>query len=307
MRSGTISAFLQNAMLAANVTLLILWGAGQILRDGSWISGLMFYIPSSVLGAWYLLLAIVAWKTQSGRHLHYTSLMLPPTLFVMFVENQWFANARSANTSPAETAAEMRLVHWNICHGVGGWPGQLEIIRSLNPDVIVLSEVSEEIQDADFPGFQTLQLRGMLIASRGTMVASRTLVAGGALHAFQVRCDLEDGPLNVIIADMTSNIYVGRDPYLQSLVRVMEGRNADIVVGDFNAPRRSRALSNLPAGYRHAYDEAGSGWSSTWPVPFPVFAIDQCLCGPKIRPLSYTLYSTMLSDHRIQVLDFEKK
>jgi len=306
MRSGTISACLRSTIRAANAAVLMLWGAGQILRDSSWISGLMFYIPSPVLAVWYLLLAIAAWKTRSGGHVYYTTLLLLPALFVFFVENHWFANTPVAGTPFAETASEMRLVHWNICYGVMGWPRQLEVIRSLDPDVIVLSEIPDEIQDTDFPGFQTLQLRGMLIASRGTMVASGTLVAGGALQAFQVRCDLEDGPLHVIIADMTSNIYVGRDLYLQSLVRVMKEGEADIVVGDLNAPRRSRALSNLPVGYRHAYDEVGSGWSSTWPVPVPVFAIDQCLCGPRIRPLCYKLHSTMLSDHRIQVLDFEK-
>jgi len=63
----------------------------------------------------------------------------------------------------------------------------------------------------------------------------------------------------------------------------------DLVAGDFNAPRRSRAISPLPAGFAHAYDLAGCGWSYTWPVICPLYAIDQCIVSNSVRPIRYEL------------------
>lgn len=76
------------------------------------------------------------------------------------------------------------------------------------------------------------------------------------------------------------------------------------VVGDFNAPRRSRALCELPAGYRHAYDTAGTGCGYTWPVPIPMYALDHSLHSASIVPVRYTLESSVYSDHRLQIFDF---
>jgi endonuclease/exonuclease/phosphatase family metal-dependent hydrolase len=81
----------------------------------------------------------------------------------------------------------------------------------------------------------------------------------------------------------------------------------DIIVGDFNAPRRSRALCPLPEGFSHAYDDAGCGWSYTWPVPCPVLAIDQCITGSRVKALKYDLGVSRHSDHRMQILDFATK
>ena len=81
----------------------------------------------------------------------------------------------------------------------------------------------------------------------------------------------------------------------------------DLVVGDFNAPRRSRALSPLPSGFVHAYEAVGSGWSYTWPVLCPLYSIDHCIVGQRIHPVVYNLESSWHSDHRRQVLEFTIK
>ena len=98
---------------------------------------------------------------------------------------------------------------------------------------------------------------------------------------------------------------MARDPNLREIVAWIERRQPDVVVGDFNAPRRSRALQPAPEGYAHAYESSGSGWSYTWPSLLPVLAIDQCLIGPRISPGRYRLGTSLLSDHRIQKLTFD--
>ena len=128
---------------------------------------------------------------------------------------------------------------------------------------------------------------------------------GGALNAYHITCTLEEGPFELMIADMTSHATVPRDPYLRPFVAMLAERKIDVSVGDFNAPRRSLAFSNLPEGFQHAYDDAGTGWSYTWPVPVPCLAIDQCISGPDVVAVQYELRSTLLSDHRLQIMDFD--
>jgi len=103
---------------------------------------------------------------------------------------------------------------------------------------------------------------------------------------------------------VTSDLLVPRDPLLRRMRALMESERPDLVAGDFNAPRRSRALWPLPPGYSHAYLAAGRGWSYTWPVPCPLYALDQCIVSSAIRPLRYDLAADPASDHRIQLMEF---
>ncbi len=278
------------------------WSVGQFYKDSSFLCGLMFYIPSPALVATYLISAVYALPKKNRAWKLYAVLLLAPLAWVLLVENHW-----QAAKSPVVLRIERRLVHWNICRPFSRWPQQLELLRSLNADVIVLSEITDAVQDADFPGYRILRRHEMLIACRGEMVSSSSLISGRVLDAFLVTCDLPEGELRVIMADMTSNVEIPRDPYLQPFVQKMAELNTDIVTGDFNAPRRSLAFLELPPGFRHAYNEAGGGWGYTWPMPVPALAIDQCVCGPDLIPVKYQLRSTILSDHRIQILDFGKR
>ena len=290
--------------------LVAVWALGQILRDRNWWTGLMFYVPSPGLVAWLLLMLIIA---RTSRCLT-LGLLIAPLGMLLGVENQWIRpeNPGTETVSSETTVSRattnpvpMRLIHWNLAGGVMGWEKQWRHIESLNPDIIVLSEIPELFDAATQTGFDVLVIDGMAVACHGSMTRSGPLVRGGALQAWHVTCQLSEGPLEVMIADMTSRIGVPRDPYLRPFVALLADRKIDVSVGDFNAPRRSLAFCDLPAGYRHAYDAAGAGWSYTWPVPVPFLAIDQCMVGPRLKPVHYELQSTVLSDHRLQILDFE--
>jgi endonuclease/exonuclease/phosphatase family metal-dependent hydrolase len=80
----------------------------------------------------------------------------------------------------------------------------------------------------------------------------------------------------------------------------------DVVIGDFNTPRRASGLSPLAPGYVHAYDARGEGWSYTWPVPVPVVAIDQCIVASGVDVSKYRLVSTRASDHRLQEIELSR-
>ena len=319
MGSWKIGTGFSRAALILSVALVAVWVIGQILRDRNWWTGLMFYFPTPVLVAWLMLQLKIS---RTSRRIT-LGLLIAPLGMLVGVENQWMrpdsttiensAAGMHENSSLADTVAidattdliPLRLIHWNLARGVMGWEKQWRHIENLHPDIVVLSEIPEKFDAKSLTGFDVLVIDGMAVACHGLMTKSGPLVRGGALKARHVTCQLSEGPLEVMIADMTSHLKVPRDRYLQPYVTLLAERKIDVSVGDFNAPRRSLAFCNLPAGYRHAYDAAGAGWSCTWPVPVPFHAIDQCIIGPRLKPLRYDLQSTLLSDHRLQILDFE--
>jgi len=302
-----------------SIGLVGVWALGQILRDRTWWTGLMFYFPTPVLVAWLLLLLKIS---RTSRRL-ILGLLIAPLGMLLGIENQWvhpdyvsteistaekYENSSLSDTTAIDTTTDLiplRLIHWNLARGVMGWEKQWQHIESLHPDIVVLSEIPELFDTKTLTGFDVLVIDSMAVACHGSMTKRGPLVKGGALQAWHVTCQLSEGPLDVLIADMTSWIAIPRDPYLRPFVALLADRKIDVSVGDFNAPRRSLAFSDLPTGYRHAYDAAGEGWSYTWPVPVPVLAIDQCIIGPRLTPVHYQLQSTLLSDHRLQIFDCE--
>ena len=300
-------------MRLLTMAVVVVWILGQIVRDRNWWTGLMFYVPTPALVAW-LLLHLACFKT--GRRV-YAALMILPLMSLFTVENHWLrpvspdlgfiSSAEPHDTHPSDAGHEtapQRLVHWNLARGAMGWKEQWQHITNLHPDIIVLSEIPERFDQSLLNGFDVLVVDEMAVACHGRMIRSGPLVKGGALLAYHVTCKLATGPLELMIADMSSNLSLPRDRYLQPFVSLLAERKIDVSVGDFNAPRRSLAFSQLPAGFQHAYDVSGAGWSYTWPVPIPFLAIDQCITGPRVEPLHYALDATMLSDHRLQLLEF---
>jgi vancomycin resistance protein VanJ len=315
------------SVLTQTITVLVMvvWVAGEILRDRNWWMALLFYFPTPVLVGW-LLLNLAISRTKRRRIL---LLLVAPLVMLLLVENHWIRpidELRSSSTSDTDTtqksptatlpeasshpkstriAVRKKLIHWNVARGIMGWEKQWNCIEGMKPDIVVISEIPEPFDAASLTGFDVLTVYGMAVACHGTMTKSRTLVRGGALNAYHVTCTLAEGPFELMIADMTSNILAPRDLYLRPFVALLGERKIDVAVGDFNAPRRSQAFCNLPNGFQHAYDDAGAGWSYTWPVPVPCLAIDQCITGPDVNAVHYELRSTLLSDHRLQILDFE--
>ena len=294
------------AVPIVSVLLIVVWTLGQILRDRTWWTALLFYFPTPVLVTW-LLFALATLKTRRRLHLF---LLITPLVMMLWVENQWVHPVQQSRIVVDSRVYSKRLIHWNVGRGAMGWDKQWRYIKSLNPDIVVISEIPDPFDPATMQGFDALEfhaksVHGMAVICHGSMTTSRTLIRGGALNAYHVTCQLDEGAFELMVADMTSHVTVPRDPYLRSFATLLAERQIDISVGDFNAPRRSMAFGELPLGFQHSYSAAGAGWSYTWPVPVPCLAIDQCITGPRVRPIHYELRSTMLSDHRLQILDFE--
>jgi vancomycin resistance protein VanJ len=280
----------------------VAWCAGQVFRDRSWLSGMCFYLPSPVIGAFLFASSILVRRRSRWAALSCIVLSLVPSLAAALVENHW-----TPARAPAKAA--YRIVHWNITSGILGWDAVVETLAGLRADAYVLSEPPRGARLMDLagrlgPDYRTARFGCMAFVARGAFRENGWL-ADSDLRVQSLTWNPDGAPLEVLAVDLESNVLVARDPLLRTLIGILEAHGPDIAVGDFNAPRRSEALCPLPGAFRHAYEVAGSGWSYTWPVPLPVYAIDQCIVGERIAPVSYELVSTFRSDHRLQVLDFD--
>jgi vancomycin resistance protein VanJ len=284
--------------------IFLVWLIGQFLRDRWWLSGLCFYFPSFVAAATLAAMSVMAWRWRTRRVAVVALLLsLAPMLCVGLVENQW------RKPPAANTREQFRLVHWNVFYGGLGWSGVRANLRDADADFYLLSEVpgSEPLEaflEDLGPEFVGEHLASMAVLARGEVRVERVPSRSGRVTAFHIHWNCDGEAMSILAVDLPSSLVIARDPLLKEVRDIMVKTRPDIVVGDFNAPRRSEALADFPPGYRHAYDEVGAGWSYTWPVPAPLWAIDQCIVGPRVAPVDYQLRSTTASDHRMQVLTF---
>jgi len=229
---------------------------------------------------------------------------LVPGIVVLCVENRMHIGNRDEPRGDT-----LRLVHWNVFRGRLGWDGIERSLQQSRPDLCVLSEiprgVSVEATATSFGhGYSAIRLSNLAVVARGSLGEGVPIPCQKGVRAYGVIWQSPRGNCRVMVVDLDSSLLLAREPRLLAVRKAMIDWRADIVVGDFNAPRRSRALSALPQGFVHAYDAVGSGCSYTWPMPCPMYAIDQCILGRRVRPAAYRLESSLHSDHRRQVLDF---
>ncbi len=273
------------------------WSLGQLFRDAFWMTGLLFYFPTALLLFASVVCLAIELRRRNVRAIVLLAVLAAfPTYLVLFVENQFRQQHAFEN-------AELRIAHWNI-----GWQevdreGLTPTIVDLNADLVVLSEAHDAHRRHH--GFaHTLKLSTMVIMANEPIVLLRDYTQGEA-RIFTVVWRSPHGDLRLLVADLPSSLAAHRHPILVRLRNVLEKTEADLLVGDLNAPRRSIALSTLPDGYRHAYHAVGSGWSATWPNPLPLLAIDHTISGPRLIARKYRLEPSRLSDHRIQIYDFD--
>lgn len=290
-------------MAPGAVCLLAAWGVGQLARDTTWITGVCFYIPSVVVAA--VLVAIAFMYAATGRRraaLLAAGGALPVVAFVGLIENR-------AEYIPADGTGRFRVVHWNTA-GRPARSGVGEHLLAERADLYVLTDAVNAahvgvLRDQLGAEYRAATFANLAVVGRGNLRADGWLVDRDGFEVQAVTWAPDGCPITLFVLDLPSSVWVARNPLLREVNALIERHRPDLIVGDFNAPRRSRALTELPAGYAHAYYTAGGGWGATWPVPVPIYDLDHCLHGPRITPVRYRLGGlNSSSDHRYQVFDF---
>ncbi|MEO1496084.1 MAG: endonuclease/exonuclease/phosphatase family protein [Planctomycetota bacterium] len=296
---------------AALLLVCLLWMVGQVFRDRTLLTAWCFYIPSPALIATLLAASVLLRKRRRYCAL-LVAIAIGPLLSVLVVENRWtqpptaaaVVSAASEDSGPPA----FRVVHWNVMWGKRGWPEIAQQLVALDADAYVLSEAAPDFDYSEFDGYDVASAYTMVVITRGKSEEIQP-----RFNKLEIRTAWIDWwppghaddqpPLRLLMADISAMLNLHRDPVLRLLSAEMARLRPDLVVGDLNSPRLSRGLAPPPAGYRHAYEEAGAGWSYTWPTPLPVLAIDHTLCGRRIATRDYRLETSWLSDHRRQVID----
>lgn len=296
------------------MALFAIWAIGQTLRDRTLVTAWAFYLPSAVVfGILVLLAAVEGLRRRWRRAAVLVVLMLPPALMMLLLENRWQSRGETVRaevaTDAADLRADLRVVAWNVADFPRGVERAAALLRPLDPDLVLLSEAPgkppQELEHRLGGGLRLTPVGSMAIFARGGPLAVEWLAREDELQAAFVRGTFAGRRLGVLAVNVISSPRVPRDPLLERILAMIEARGPDLVLGDFNAPRRSRALARLPAGFRHAYDAAGSGWSATWPAALPLLAIDQTIVGPRLVVRGYSLHTTRISDHRLQLTELD--
>ena len=290
-------------LLRISTTLILLlfltWLIGEVFQDRYWLTGVLFFLPSPFVAAVLILSGILARKLQHPKlsRLFFT-LSILPLLFVLFIENDFFKKKPEA---PFDT---LTLVHWNVWWDTMGPNNQARKIQSIDADLFALSEAPDQLDNLQ--NFHSLR-RGPFLFLSKYPISHLKAISRKPLTANLLQWETPHGDLTILMADLPSGLQFHRHPLLTDLVNQLEPNKVDILVGDFNSPRRSLALQTLPKGYTHAYNSVGSCLSYTYPPFLPILSLDQCIHGPNIYPLRYDLQSTFLSDHKMQVFEFTVK
>jgi len=293
-------------LAALSVLIWVGWAIGNLTGDQNRLTSLLFYLPSPLVAAFALGVASRLRRRSRRLTLALTLMGLISAYFVLFLENR-FAG-RLPDSRPGEET--MRVVHWNVCRGRAGWERIGRSLRGQEADLYILSEIRRHTMPRIVNGLGMTNVsvkvrRTMGLIGRGTFAGTERLMGPNAeMTVIAVDWHVDGQALLLFWVDQDSALQCPRPGNQVKLKGLIEAHRPDIVIGDFNAPRRSPELRRLPDGYAHAYHVAGRGWSYTWPLPVPVFAIDHCLLGPRVRPLRYGLSWSPFSDHARQVLDF---
>ena len=306
MAQVTRSARTVAAWFWANVTVAAfgVWAIGEVFRDRFGITGIFFLVPTVVPAAALLVAALLAFACGCRRIALAAGLLwLFPTFWLLFIENQW------VRPSPRGDAARaLRLVHWNV-GPISGRPELITpVLAPLVADAYVLSEcfsveASSKVTQALGSDYKLYHIRQIALIARGDIKLGRG-DERMPTRLYTLEWESVYGPVKVMAVDLPSRPIYSRRPWLEQVFDRVLYTRPDLVVGDFNARRRSHWLGRLPRGYAHAYEEAGRGWCYSWPDAFPLWDIDQCILGPRIRPIAHGFLPTGVSDHRLQWFDF---
>ena len=74
-------------------------------------------------------------------------------------------------------------------------------------------------------------------------------------------------------------------------------------MGDFNTPTDSLFLREIHRDFENAFEQAGDGYSATWPLPVPVLTLDQIWVNKGIEVYRCRLGWSLRSDHRPVLTD----
>lgn len=313
------------------LVLLALYLLAEYVAERTWLTTLLAYAPPLLYTPVTAVLLLLALLRRNRAALIFTLvaalLLTGPVLGLLH-----FSRVTSTSGAP-----HVRLMTWNIAHGVGGTERIRAVIENQKPDVLCLQEVNgmKGIPDPlpalekACPSYHFVRAGEVAVASRlpmGTPQPCPLLTRAGVYRvALAVPITVQGKTVNVTAVHLATaatgeslSLHGGGLPaYLR---RTTEARaeqiarlNAfqqtlskpQVICGDFNTPPRGRMYHNLLGGRSSAWSVAGQGAGWTFSSKHPLLRIDHIFTSPDVHPLTCDVPATTSadSDHRPVVAD----
>jgi endonuclease/exonuclease/phosphatase (EEP) superfamily protein YafD len=242
-------------------------------------------------------------------------------MLVLLVVAWWPAWVGEVLAGPKD-APRFRLLALNVEYSADTGAAASRQIRSLNPDVVVLSELSPlTLRHLDLRQYRYTWQRpqthafGQGVWSRWPLHDVSTWSVEGVAMA-RLTVDTPAGPIRVYqVHTFAPRGAAARHTWQTQLKRLRMLMNAEhlpvIAAGDFNASRWDGVFDDLLGGPRHiAEASAGRGYFATWPsgrrFP-PILPLDHVLVSREIGVRHYGVLGAVGSDHRAVVADLTVK
>lgn len=223
----------------------------------------------------------------------------------------------SFKRTPAAVAS-LRVAYWNVGRPDEGLGAVLDLVHGINAHIFGFGETRvKKSTGPQHPAWKdrqpdknTLALRrGMLLATpepasqlhdgflndRGQYALTETLLSGRKIF--------------VLMVDFDAIVSWSRKPAFDRLIELIDsiGDEPLVVMGDFNTPSDSSYFPPLRTRLRSAFEDAGSGYAHTWPMPLPVLDLDQIWVSHHFKIVGAEHRTSFLSDHRPIIADLELK
>lgn len=300
---GWVAAILCWGLVLFVVVVLAGWAGGDTQawsQQLSWIPAVALF-PLLVFG---LCLAIFVRK-RMGRILF--EILLVFLLFIgsWIVGTEW-GMFRAGTRNPGDFV----VVQWNAA-----WPGKTDelenayqYLEKTGADLLIVTEPGQFGWSEEGNAFLTRWNHSSrpfnaLLLSRTPFERVRPVIAADKISLLLVEMEIGGRKARIWVLDMPSDPDFLRGDLFASLEKKIQAADLappDLIVGDFNVTRHSRALESTFPDMRNAFDEGGIGWSGTWPRRLPLWQLDQVLVAPSMRCVQYEIIDPGVGRHRLQ-------
>jgi endonuclease/exonuclease/phosphatase family metal-dependent hydrolase len=194
----------------------------------------------------------------------------------------WLAGARVESPCDSDSGSR-RMLFWNVARGGEGLEPIAAVIRDSAAHVVGLVEARK--RDTGFearfrellPEYTVYDLAGgLMLLTRGDVVAVRYLRLGKGSRAAVVDLALDLQPVVLILVDLEADPFSGRKELLRQVGEYtrLDPERPRILMGDFNTPIDSVWFDEIRRSFVHAFEAAGTGFLATWPRQLPLLTID---------------------------------
>jgi len=271
------------------------------VRDGLPLASNVFYAMPPPLIAALILAAGLVWLGNRRPRVALGCLVVSALTAVLWARGAYHVHA----CRPDE--GSVRVLLWNTARGFGGWDAVAERVASFDADIIGLVEAGgsgadrREFWARYFPGYDLRLLGGgLVILTRGRIAEHHIRRVAETSSCGEAWIDIEGRSVRVLLVDAVVRPFSNRGEVLNAVFDLARSSPEvpTIVMGDFNTPLESVWFENARRDFVQAFEQAGNGLLTTWPVPLPVMAIDHVWVSRSARVACAHIGWTWASDHR---------